>query len=76
MYVDGKSVECEFKGYGDLPKPEEITRLAKELNENYDLYQGWSDTHILLDALREVGCDNCPFKADCEAVNEIVEDED
>lgn len=52
--------------------PEIITELAKKLNESYDEYEGWSDTHILLDAdFEELGCSNCPYFDICEAMDDV-----
>ena len=50
---------------------EKITELAKRLNSDYDLYEGWDDTHILLDSgFEEMGCKDCPWFDTCEAMDD------
>lgn len=40
---------------------------AKEANADYDLYSGWSDDHILLEAMgTEIGCEDCPYRQVCD----------
>lgn len=43
-------------------------RLAIAVNADYADYDGWGDLHIALDAMREVGCSECPFRDDCDAM--------
>lgn len=51
---------------------EKITELAKRLNSCYDLYEGWDDTHILLDSgFEEMGCKDCPWFDVCEAMDVV-----
>ena len=50
---------------------EKITELAKRLNSDYDMYEGWDDTHILLDSgFEEMGCKDCPWFDTCEAMHD------
>jgi hypothetical protein len=51
-----------------------VYRFANDVNLNYDLYQGWSDLHIICDALPERGCSECPFRDECDAM--IVDEDD
>lgn len=47
--------------------PEKITELAKWLNGDYCLYEGYNDTEILIDAdFIELSCNCCPFNDVCE----------
>ena len=57
----------------DNATPEQIREYAKKINEDYDLYSGWDDLHILLDGMRSHGCTECPFRDVCEAVQDDVE---
>ena len=50
---------------------EDIHRLAVRLNHNYDLYRGWDDKHILLDAENEIlPCCECPWNDICDYMEE------
>lgn len=51
---------------------EPVKRLAKAVNADYDLYSGWSDTHIAIEAMRKVGCASCPWFKDCAQMDEIL----
>ena len=55
---------------------ETIPLIAKAINPDYDLYSGWTNLHIALDAMRECGCANCPFKDDCEPMGEEMQETD
>ena len=52
-----------------------LEEFARAVNPDYNLYSGWDDTHIALEAMHPVGCFFCPFKDECEAVNEKVDDD-
>lgn len=47
--------------------------FARKVNKDYDLYSGYSDAEIALDAMHEVGCFDCPWKWDCDAMGAYVE---
>ena len=47
-----------------------MKQFAREVNPYYDLYNGWDDCHIALDAMHEVGCASCPWRENCEAMRE------
>lgn len=51
-------------------------RLAVAVNPDYADYDGWDDLHIAIDAMTEVGCSECPFRDDCDAMWEDDEEED
>ena len=53
-----------------------VTEVAKAVNPDYYLYSGWDDLHIALDAMHECGCASCPFKDDCEAMGEEMQETD
>lgn len=55
----------------DPAMDEKIKELAKRLNSDYDEYEGWDDTHILLDAdFEELGCKDCPWFNICDAMDD------
>ena len=58
--------------YGGSDFEAELEKLAREVNAHYDLYSGWDDTHIALEAMHEVGCWRCPFRDECEAMGEEI----
>lgn len=62
--------------YGSHDFDAEIETLAREVNEDYDLYSEWDDIHIALDAMHEIGCWHCPFKDECEAMGEEMSETD
>ena len=55
---------------------EDIRKFAKYVNADYNLYSGWSNLHIALDAMCEVGCSDCPFNRECEAMDEDIDETD
>ena len=58
MAVDGVEVDVT---------PASVHTAAKEANADYDLYSGWSDDHILLEAMgAEIGCEDCPYRQVCD----------
>lgn len=52
---------------------EEIEELAREIDHDYNLYDGWNDTEIILDKLHETGCASCPFFSRCDAMTQTME---
>lgn len=52
---------------------EDMRKFTRYVNADYDLYSGWSDLHIALDAMCEVGCSDCPFNRECDAMDEEFE---
>lgn len=55
---------------------EVMQQFAKAVNPNYDLYSGYNDIHIALEAMHPVGCAYCPFKDDCEIMGEEISEPD
>ena len=58
---------------------ENLKKLAQSVNKDYDLYSGWGDAHIAMEAMTETGCTSCPFFGICEAMDEesgVDEDEE
>lgn len=51
-------------------------QFAREVNPDYDLYKGWDDEHIMLDAMHPVGCASCAWFYECEAMGETMSDID
>ena len=71
ILTEGEISGIRINGKDENVTPEIITELAKKLNESYDDYDGWSDTHILLAAdFEELGCSKCPYFDICEAMND------
>lgn len=74
IQIDGKLVEMDerepehFRYSKDL-----LHRLARSVNPKYDLYKGYTDTYIILDALEERGCYECPWRDECVA---MIEEDD
>ena len=65
---------------GHLPKDHvspltdpEIETLAQAVNPDYDLYDGWDNGYILLQAMHETGCASCPFFSKCDAMTQTME---
>lgn len=50
-----------------------IHRLAKAVNSDYSLYHGWSDAHIAIEAMKEVGCTSCPWFSVCDQMDEKMQ---
>ena len=79
--TDGKvwAIECNGKietikngdEIVDHPTEEYIAKVARQINEDFDYYRGYSAEYILMDAMKKCGCWQCPFKIDCDAVNTI-----
>ena len=55
---------------------EAITKIAKAINPDYDLYSGWPDIIIALETMHKGGCASCPFKDDCDVMGEEMEETD
>ena len=57
--------------YGESNVKKSIKDIAIAVNPDYDLYQGWSDLHIALEAMHVVGCASCPYvNGECDAMME------
>lgn len=52
---------------------DEIEKLAREIDPEYELYSGWTDTEIILNKLHETGCASCPFFGKCDAMSQRME---
>ena len=53
-----------------------IEQFAKSVNPDYSMFKGYTDTQIALFAMHETGCFHCPFKDDCSAMGEEMQDTD
>ena len=49
--------------------------FAMAVNNGYYCYHGWTDEHIALDVMHEIGCAACPFRHDCQPMYEEWEKE-
>lgn len=47
-----------------------LEQFVREVNPDFDLYEGWGPLHIATDAMKEVGCAHCPWFDMCEAMDE------
>ena len=52
---------------------QEIEALARAVNPDYDLYEGWDDTYITLQAMHKTGCADCPFFERCDAMDQRMD---
>lgn len=68
LYLDGEAIHD--------PSEEDLKKFAKAINPDYDLYDGWDDLHIALDVMTECGCSRCPFKDECEEMDNELQNED
>lgn len=50
--------------------------FARAVNPDYDYYKGYSNVHIALDAMHEIGCASCPWFDDCEPMGENMSETD
>ena len=53
---------------------EDLKDFALSVNNGYHCYHGWTDEDIALDVMHEIGCGSCPFRHECEAMHEEMED--
>lgn len=60
--------------YGGSDFEAALETLAREVNPDYELYSGYSDQKIALDRMHEIGCWHCPFRDECEAMGEDLDD--
>ena len=76
--IDVKTPTGEYNLYDGTLTAEIMESIARAVNSDYDCYKGWTDEHIAIDAMTEIGCACCPFRHVCEAANEEIEtiDED
>lgn len=72
---EGTVVGINIDGADEAITPDAIRRVARMVNEDYDLYKGWDDVHIIQCAAHEeLPCHRCPWFEDCDAMDE--EDEE
>lgn len=75
IQIDGQDVEWDERTILSFSYSADILhRLAQSINPYYDEYSGYDDTKIILDALNERGCSECPWRDECDAMQ--CEDED
>ena len=69
--VDGISID----GQGLSTTPDNIRKVAQMVNDEYDLYEGQTDTRIIQDAEhKELPCRLCPWFEVCQAMDEEEEE--
>lgn len=54
----------------NCPTEKQLSEFAKTVNPYYDGYHGYTNEEIITDAMKEIGCCNCPFFNDCSAMDE------
>lgn len=71
--AESKIVGMQIDG-SDIPVSDASIRRAAEMaNECFSSYDGWSDTHILLDSEKEeLPCRMCPWFGVCDAMDDEV----
>lgn len=47
-----------------------LEAFARAVNPDYDMYNGYTDLEIALDATHPVGCSSCPWFDDCDTMGE------
>ena len=76
IQIDGRDIDWDDKEpiYGGYRCSKALLqRLARFVNPDYDMYKGYTDTYIILDALEERGCAECPWRDECDA---MIEEDD
>lgn len=68
---EGKICGLRIDGL-DHPAESDIPMAARIANSDYDLYDGWSATHVLIDCSKELGCCECPWFDTCEAMDDSL----
>lgn len=74
--------ECEcvvtphgtFCRYNGTLTDDIMEEFAKAVNNGYYCYHGWTDEHIALDVMTEVGCAACPLNSQCDPMFEEYEE--
>lgn len=51
-----------------------VEAFARHLDPDYSPARGYTDTQIILQNLRECGCASCPFREECELMDEEIEE--
>lgn len=76
MY-EGEAIAYQINGQKHLKGGScfDLEQFAREINPYHDDYKGYTDEHIALEMLRECGCASCPFRDECEAMNEDLTEE-
>ena len=73
--ISAKTPDGIFHRYNGTLTPEVMESIARAVNNRYYCYHGWTVEQIALDVMEENGCVNCPFRHECEAVNEEMEED-
>ena len=75
VMIDGKEINPEgYKGGMSYYTSEQVEKVARVANKDYDLYKGWDDLHILLEGeVSEGPCYSCPCFKWCCAMDEKME---
>lgn len=67
---EGEIVGLRIDGTDVKINADSVRRVAKMVNPDYDLYDGWDEMHIIQEAPHEeLGCCNCPWFGICDAMD-------
>lgn len=55
---------------------EALEQIARAVNPDYDVFNGWTDEQIAIIAMHETGCAACPWRHECEAMGAEMETPD
>ena len=56
----------------NCPTEKQLSEFAKTVNPYYDDYFGYTSEEIIIDAMEETGCCQCPFFNDCAAMDVTI----
>lgn len=61
---------CVAYTYNGTLTDELLEAFARDVNPDYECYQGYTDLEIAMEALHPVGCAHCPHFDECETMGE------
>ena len=70
--ISAKTPAGIYHRYDGTLTADTMESIARAVNNGYYCYRGWTDEHVALDVMHEIGCAQCPFHDTCEAYNEEV----
>lgn len=72
---EGRIESVVIDGIERTVTPELIHGIAVVVNDCYDCYEGWDDTHILLEAdTKALPCCECPWFGVCGVMDEEIDE--
>lgn len=71
LAIDGEEIESDTGVMSDDYYSETLLeKVARRMNADYDEYNGWDNTHIIMDEAEPIhDCFDCPFFSFCEAMD-------